>query len=82
MVNNPLAMWETQVQSTGWEHLLEKRMATHPVFFLGESHGQRSLEGYSSRGCRESDMTEATNTHFLMLESDRPLIHSVQNRPP
>ena len=29
MVNNPLAMWETQVQSTGWEHLLEKRMASH-----------------------------------------------------
>ena len=24
----------------------------------GESHGQRSLAGYSPRGCKESDMTE------------------------
>ena len=27
-VKNPPAMWETQVQSLGWEDLLEKRMAT------------------------------------------------------
>ena len=26
--------------------------------FAGESHGQRSLAGYSSWGCTESDMTE------------------------
>ena len=31
-----------------------------PVFLPGESHGQRSLVGYSSRGHKESDMTEAT----------------------
>ena len=31
-----------------------------PVFFPGESHGQRSLAGYSSQGHKESDMTEAT----------------------
>ena len=30
------------------------------VFFPGESHGQRSLVGYSPWGCKESDMTEAT----------------------
>ena len=35
-----------------------------PVFLLGESHGQRSLAGYSPQGCTESDMTEATwHTH-------------------
>ena len=28
------------------------------VLLLGESHGQRSLEGYSSWGCKESDTTE------------------------
>ena len=28
-----------------------------PVFLPGESHGQRSLVGYSSRGCREKDVT-------------------------
>ena len=31
-----------------------------PVFLPGESHGQRSLVGYSPQGCKESDMTEAT----------------------
>ena len=28
-VKNPPAMWETQVQSLGWENLLEKGMTTH-----------------------------------------------------
>ena len=31
-----------------------------PVLWPGESHGQRSLVGYSPRGLKESDMTEAT----------------------
>ena len=29
-----------------------------PVFLLGKFHGQRSLVGCSSWGCKESDMTE------------------------
>ena len=35
-------------------------MATTVVFLPGESHGQRSLVGYSLQGRNESDMTEAT----------------------
>ena len=31
-----------------------------PVFSPGEAQGQKSLEGYSPRGRRESDMTECT----------------------
>ena len=31
-----------------------------PVFLPGESHGQRSLAGYSPWGHKESDMTEVT----------------------
>ena len=31
-----------------------------PVFLPGESHGQRSLAGYSSWDCKESDTTEVT----------------------
>ena len=31
-----------------------------PVFLPGESHGQRSLVGYSPSGRKEQDMTEAT----------------------
>ena len=33
---------------------------TTPVFLPGESHGQRSLVGYSPWGDKESDTTEAT----------------------
>ena len=32
-----------------------------PVFLPGESHGQRSLAGYSPRGHRESEMTQRPN---------------------
>ena len=31
-----------------------------PVFLPGESHGQRTLVGYSPWGHKESDMTDAT----------------------
>ena len=35
-----------------------------PVFLPGESHGRRSLVGYSPRGRKESDMTEQLHFHF------------------
>ena len=35
-----------------------------PVFLPGKSHGQRSLAGYSSWGCKKSDMTERLHFHF------------------
>ena len=47
------AMWETWVQSLGWEDPLEKQRQPSPVFWPGEFHGL-----YSPWGCRESDMTE------------------------
>ena len=31
-----------------------------PVFLLGDSHGQRSLAGYSLQDCKELDVTEVT----------------------
>ena len=37
---------ETRVGSLGWEDPLEEGVAT-PVFLPGESHGQKSLVGYS-----------------------------------
>ena len=43
-------MQETQVQSLGWEDLLEKEWQPTPVFLPGKSHGQRILAGYSPRG--------------------------------
>ena len=35
-----------------------KKWLSTPVFLLGESHGQRSLVGYSPWGHKESDTTE------------------------
>ena len=52
------AVKETWVCSLGLEDPLEKGIATTPVFLPGEFCGRRSLEGYSLRGRRESDMTE------------------------
>ena len=57
-VKNLPAVQEIRVQSLGWEDPLEKERATTPVFLPGESHGQRSLAGYSPWGCKESDTTE------------------------
>ena len=50
MVKNLPAMQETQVPTPGWEDPLEKEMAIHSSILPGESHGQRSLEGYSPWG--------------------------------
>ena len=64
MVKNLPAMQETRVWSLGWEDPLEKGMAIHSVFLPGESHGQRSLVGYSLWSCKELNMTEwLTHTH-------------------
>ena len=44
-----------------WVGKIPWRRAWQPIVFLpGESHGQRSLVGYSPWGCRELDITEAT----------------------
>ena len=45
-------MWETWVWSLGWEDPLRRAGQPTPVFWPGESHGQRSLMGYSPWDCR------------------------------
>ena len=49
MVKNLPAMQDTWVRSLGREDPLEEEMATNPVFLAVESHGERSLVGYSHR---------------------------------
>ena len=44
----------------GQEDPLEEECQPTPVFLPGESHGQRSLVGYSPKGHKESDTTEVT----------------------
>ena len=56
-VKNQPAMWETWVQSLGWEDPLEEDMTTHSSI-LAWRISMRILVGYCPWGCRESDMTE------------------------
>ena len=55
-------MWETWVQSLGWEGPLEKGKATHTSFWPGEFPGL-----YSPWGCKESDTTERLSFHLTSL---------------
>ena len=64
VVKNLPVMQETQemqVQSLGQEDPLEEVWQPTPVFLPGESHGQRSLEGYGLQGHEESDMTDVAS---------------------
>ena len=45
-------LWVGKIWRRAWQ--------PSPVFFPGESHGQRSLVGYSPWGHKESDMTKGT----------------------
>ena len=67
MAKNLSAMWETRVQSLGWQDPLEKGMETHSSILPGESHGQRSLAGCSPWGGKESDKTERLTLFTLHI---------------
>ena len=47
-----------------------------PLFLPGESHGQRSLEGYSPRGLKESDKSEPLSRplHRMIFKSKLTVI--------
>ena len=67
MVKNPPPMQETWVQSLGWDDPLENGMATHSSILAWRIHGQRSLVGYSTWGCKELDMTEQLSLFVATL---------------
>ena len=62
VLKNPHSMEQTQVRSLGQEDPLEEEMSPALVLWPGESFGQRSLAGYSPRGCKESDTNEQLST--------------------
>ena len=57
MIKNLTSIWESWIQSLGWEDPLEKGTTSHSSVLAGKSHGKRSLAGYSPR-VAESDTTE------------------------
>ena len=47
---------------------------------LEKFHGQRSLAGYSLRGCKQSDTTEGLNTHTLIKILNRQTAQTISQR--
>ena len=37
-----------EIRAAGWEDSLKESVETSPVFLPGESHGQKSLAGYTT----------------------------------
>ena len=70
MVKRLPAMQESRVQSLGHEDPLEKEMAPYSSFLPGESHGRRSMVGYSPWGCKESDTTQRLHSHVETWETN------------
>ena len=56
------AIWETRFDPWVGKIPWRRKWQPTPVFLPGESHGGRSLVGYSPRGRKESDTTE--RLHF------------------
>ena len=55
-------------------HTWRRKWQSPPVFLPGESHGQRSLVGYSPRGRKESDMAERLHlTSWINIANDQDL---------
>ena len=66
-VKNLPAMWETWVQSLGWENSLKKGMATHSSILAW----RKFLGLYSPPGCKESDMTGQLSLSFFERLEER-----------
>ena len=58
MVKNPHAVWQAWVLSWVGKVPQRREWLPTPVLLPGEFHGGRRLEGYSSWGRTESDVTE------------------------
>ena len=67
-VKNLPAMQETRVWSLGQEDPLEKEMTTSAVFLPRESHGHRSLKGYSPQGYKELGTTKVTEQAHVRIK--------------
>ena len=76
MVKNSPAMQHTWAQSLDWE---DSPGGGHdnllPYSCLENSHEQRSLEGYSPWGRKESDMTKQLSTVHKRLTHEKLVIN-------
>ena len=63
MIKDEPAMWDTWVQSLGWEDRWRRQRLPTPVFWPGEFHGL-----YSPWGRKELDTTERLSLHCTSEE--------------
>ena len=67
-------MQEIRVQFLSWENPLERKLQPTPVSLPGESHGQRSLAGYSGITKVEHDLATQPPTkrkeYFILFKID------------
>ena len=70
-------MQETRVWSPGQEHPLEKEIATHPSIpaWRIQLYGQKSLAGYSPKGCKRAGRDLVTKQQLEHLEGSDEIIH-------
>ena len=71
--------WKMWVLSLGGEDPLEEGTAAAPGFLPGESHGQRSLAGYSPQCHKGSDVTDATEHIHMQLPYNVVLVSGLQH---
>ena len=67
MLNNLPVMWETWVQSLGWENPMEKGMATHFSILAWGIPWTEETGGLQSMGSKESDTTEGLTLSLARL---------------
>ena len=79
MVKNLPAMWETWVQSLGWEDPLEEGMATHSSILAWRIPMVRGARWATVHGVTESDTIERLSTaqQYLCLDLNPLLGNSV-----
>ena len=73
VVKNLPAVQETWVQSQGQEDPLEEKMATHSSIFAQKILWKEEPGGLQSKGCKESETTEHTNTSSQVQKVEKPL---------
>ena len=69
-VNNLSAMWETQVQSLGWEDPLEKGIASHFHILAWRIPWTEELGGLLVHGVAESITTELLTVSLSLLKDE------------
>ena len=77
------AMWETQVQSLGWNIPWRRKWQPTPVFLPGEFHGGRSLVGNRQQGILQARILEWVALPFSKESSqarDRTQVSCIAGR--